>query len=226
MRLAPVFEQLLAGWKAQGWRLVSMRTLLDTLQPLALPRCEVGPGTVDGRSGTVLLQRDEFLADVDLGQTLRSAREREALRRSPGTVEASRTIPLDKSAASLQPFVRHAVRRGVRAARPLWWWRGSAFYPWAFALSALVLLVTLGKPDWLAPANRAWMKLAEILHRIVSPIALGIMFFGVLTPDGARDAPHRPRRDEAPIRPAGRPPTGSNAELRPGPIPSGLPNQF
>ena len=69
MRLAPVFEQLLAGWKAQGWTLVSMRTLLGTLQPLALPRCEIGPGTVDGRSGTVLVQREEFLADVDLGQT-------------------------------------------------------------------------------------------------------------------------------------------------------------
>ena len=68
MRLAPVFEQLLIGWKAQGWRLVSMHTLLGTLQPLALPRCEVGPGTVDGRSGTVLLQREEFLADVDLWQ--------------------------------------------------------------------------------------------------------------------------------------------------------------
>jgi peptidoglycan/xylan/chitin deacetylase (PgdA/CDA1 family) len=54
MRLAPVLEQLLAGWKAQGWRLVSMRTLLGTLQPLALPRCEVGPGTVEGRSGTLL----------------------------------------------------------------------------------------------------------------------------------------------------------------------------
>ena len=58
--------QDVVGWKAQGWRLVSMRTLLDTLQPLALPRCEVGPGTIEGRSGTLLLQRDEFLADVDL----------------------------------------------------------------------------------------------------------------------------------------------------------------
>jgi undecaprenyl phosphate-alpha-L-ara4FN deformylase len=66
MLLAAAFEQLLVGWKAQGWRLVSMRTLLDTLQPLALPRCEVGPGTIEGRSGTLLLQRDEFLADVDL----------------------------------------------------------------------------------------------------------------------------------------------------------------
>jgi undecaprenyl phosphate-alpha-L-ara4FN deformylase len=68
MRLAPAFEQLLVGWKAQGWRLVSMRTLLETLQPLALPRCEVGPGAIEGRSGTLLLQGDEFLADVDLAQ--------------------------------------------------------------------------------------------------------------------------------------------------------------
>jgi undecaprenyl phosphate-alpha-L-ara4FN deformylase len=61
MRLAPAFEQLLTGWKAQGWRLTSTRALLDTLQPLALPRCEVGPGVIDGRAGTLLVQGDEFL---------------------------------------------------------------------------------------------------------------------------------------------------------------------
>ena len=65
-RLAPVFEQLLAGWKAQGWRLVSTRTLYESVQALALPRCETGPGTVPGRSGTLLVQGPEFLADVDL----------------------------------------------------------------------------------------------------------------------------------------------------------------
>ena len=68
MRLAPVFEQLLAGWKAQGYTLVSMRGLYETLQALALPRCEVGPGTVAGRSGTVFCQGPEFLAEVDLAQ--------------------------------------------------------------------------------------------------------------------------------------------------------------
>ncbi len=66
MLLAPIFEQLLLGWKAQGWQLVPMRALLDTLQPLALPRCEVGLGEVPGRSGRLLVQRDEFLGDVDL----------------------------------------------------------------------------------------------------------------------------------------------------------------
>jgi peptidoglycan/xylan/chitin deacetylase (PgdA/CDA1 family) len=65
-RLAPVFEQLLTGWKAQGWRLVATRTLYESLHAMALPRCEVGLGEIPGRSGKVLLQGREFLADVDL----------------------------------------------------------------------------------------------------------------------------------------------------------------
>jgi hypothetical protein len=66
MRLAHAFEQLLDGWRAQGWSLGTTRALFETLQPMALPRCEVAPGTVEGRSGTLLLQRAEFLGDVDL----------------------------------------------------------------------------------------------------------------------------------------------------------------
>jgi len=66
MRLAGAFEQLLVGWKAQGWALGSTRMLFETLQPMALPRCNVGPGEVPGRAGTLLLQGPEFLGDVDL----------------------------------------------------------------------------------------------------------------------------------------------------------------
>ena len=105
-----------------------------------------------------------------------------------------------------------------------WWWRNNTFFPWAFGLSALILLVTLAKPDWLGPANRAWMKLAELLHRVVSPIALGIMFFCVLTPMAlvmrmtGRDAMKR-RFD-----PAAR--TYWLERDPPGPDPAGLPNQF
>jgi undecaprenyl phosphate-alpha-L-ara4FN deformylase len=68
MRLARAFEQLLAGWKAQGWKLGPTRALFDTLQPMALPRCEVGPGEVAGRSGMLLVQGCEFLGDVDLAR--------------------------------------------------------------------------------------------------------------------------------------------------------------
>jgi len=69
MRLAPAFEQLLIGWKAQGWQLGPVRTLYDTLQPMALPRCEVGLGAGDGRTGPLLVQGAEFLADVDLAHS-------------------------------------------------------------------------------------------------------------------------------------------------------------
>ena len=65
-RFAPVLDRLLTGWRAQGYTLVALREVLLRLQPLALPRCCVGPGTVPGRVGEVLLQGDEFLGDVDL----------------------------------------------------------------------------------------------------------------------------------------------------------------
>jgi len=66
LRLAHAFEQLIAGWQAQGWSLGTTRALYETLQPMALPRCEVAVGTVAGRSGTLLVQGGEFLGDVDL----------------------------------------------------------------------------------------------------------------------------------------------------------------
>lgn len=68
MRLAPALELLLAGWKSQGYRLSSMRRLYETVEPMALPRCEVGLDSVPGRSGTLLCQQREFLGDVDLAR--------------------------------------------------------------------------------------------------------------------------------------------------------------
>jgi peptidoglycan/xylan/chitin deacetylase (PgdA/CDA1 family) len=51
----PVLQQLLEGWQAQGYELVSMRQYLQTLKP-PLPRCEVKFGEVPGRSGTLAVQ--------------------------------------------------------------------------------------------------------------------------------------------------------------------------
>jgi undecaprenyl phosphate-alpha-L-ara4FN deformylase len=66
MLLAPVLEELIAGWKAQGWQVGPVRSLLESVEPLALPRCEVGAGTVPGRSGTLLVQGEEFLVGLPL----------------------------------------------------------------------------------------------------------------------------------------------------------------
>jgi hypothetical protein len=68
LRLASVFDQLVAGWKAQGWSVGPLRALYDAVEPMALPRCEVAAGVVPGRRAPVLLQGEEFLAGVDLAK--------------------------------------------------------------------------------------------------------------------------------------------------------------
>ena len=55
-RLQPVFERLLAGWQAQGYRLVSLATLYAALDEPRLPRCRVLQGEVPGRSGQLMTQ--------------------------------------------------------------------------------------------------------------------------------------------------------------------------
>ena len=61
MKLAPVFDRLLAGWSAQGYQLGSVRELVEKFDTRSLPRCEVLQGEVPGRSGTLLLQGNAFL---------------------------------------------------------------------------------------------------------------------------------------------------------------------
>ena len=56
MKLAPVFEHLLKGWRRQGYKLLSMGECLRKLDVTRLPRHAVTLGTVPGRSGTLALQ--------------------------------------------------------------------------------------------------------------------------------------------------------------------------
>ena len=62
-KLAAVFEQLVVGWSAQGYRLVRLRDLYEAIEPLALPRCETGWGSIPGRRHKLLVQQELFLAD-------------------------------------------------------------------------------------------------------------------------------------------------------------------
>lgn len=55
-KLMPMFERLLAGWKAQGYERVALGDLYRALEVARLPRCEVMQGTVPGRAGTLALQ--------------------------------------------------------------------------------------------------------------------------------------------------------------------------
>jgi peptidoglycan/xylan/chitin deacetylase (PgdA/CDA1 family) len=56
MKLLPVLERLISGWRAQGYRLVTLRQAFDSLQVGSLPVARIEAGAVPGRSGTLAVQ--------------------------------------------------------------------------------------------------------------------------------------------------------------------------
>ena len=49
-------------------------------------------------------------------------------------------------------------------------------------VSLSFLVATLVNPDLLLPLNRLWMRFGLLLGMIISPIVMGIIFFGLFTP--------------------------------------------
>ena len=61
LRYGETLEALLTGWREQGYDLVSLGQMAASLPP-NIPRCEMVRGTVPGRSGTLMLQGEDFLS--------------------------------------------------------------------------------------------------------------------------------------------------------------------
>jgi hypothetical protein len=55
---------------------------------------------------------------------------------------------------------------------------------WAGGIAAVFAIVAMAKPALLAGLNRLWIKLGILLGKVVSPIALAIVFYGVIAPIG------------------------------------------
>ena len=104
------------------------------------------------------------------------------------------------------------------------WWNAGHYVPF-LVLSVGVFSVGRLAPHWLTPLNRAWMRIGDLLNRIVSPIVLGIMYFILITPFGlimrafAKYDPMKRRFNQA---------TMSYWVKRtpPGPAPQSFPDQF
>ena len=95
---------------------------------------------------------------------------------------------------------------------------------WSFGVAGILAAIAAIKPALLARPNALWMKFGVFLGNVVGPIAVGILFFGVVTPLGVimrltgKD-PLRLRLNRG---------AGSYWILRepPGPPPKSLKNQF
>jgi len=53
---------------------------------------------------------------------------------------------------------------------------------WSLTLSFIFLTVVFLKQELLKPLNSAWIKLGEILGKIIAPIIMAVIFFFILTP--------------------------------------------
>ena len=106
------------------------------------------------------------------------------------------------------------IAGGDAGARLNGWWLGGG---------AVILTVALVRPGMLGPANRLWLNVGLLLHRVVNPVVMAAMFYIVLTPLAVvmrlagRDSMHRTFDRE----------TASYWIARePGPAPETMKNQF
>lgn len=63
-------------------------------------------------------------------------------------------------------------------------WYGSGWWPIWVGLAVVMLVLALAAPKVLAPFNWVWTKFGLLLHAIVSPTILGIVFYVCITPIG------------------------------------------
>ncbi len=58
------------------------------------------------------------------------------------------------------------------------------FKIWPFIIAIIFILLAVFSPNFLSPMNRMWTRVGLILHKIISPVIMAIMYYGIITPTG------------------------------------------
>jgi hypothetical protein len=53
---------------------------------------------------------------------------------------------------------------------------------WPWAIAAPLWLLALIRPSWLRGTYRAWMRFGLLASRLMTPLMLGIVYFGMISP--------------------------------------------
>ena len=72
------------------------------------------------------------------------------------------------------------------------WWHDGPSWRWTGGIAVLFLAATLLYPAALKPLNRLWLKFGLLLHKVVNPIVMALVFFGTVLPPhhaGLREGP-------------------------------------
>lgn len=96
--------------------------------------------------------------------------------------------------------------------------------PWALATAAAFGLVALAAPRLLAWPNRVWLRFGMLLHHVISPLALALVFYLAIMPTGLLMRLFR--KDLLRLRREPGATTYWITRTPPGPPPDSLKNQF
>ena len=55
---------------------------------------------------------------------------------------------------------------------------------WSLMVAAIFAVLALVRPQLLHLLNRVWLAFGRLLHRIMSPLVMGMLFFAAVTPTG------------------------------------------
>lgn len=75
-----------------------------------------------------------------------------------------------------------AIVFAIIAFWPLIW--GNNLRIWSAIIAAVFLFFAFVFPQALTPLNKVWTKFGLFLHKIVTPLVMGLVFFVVVTPIG------------------------------------------
>src|SRR5665647_856457 len=64
------------------------------------------------------------------------------------------------------------------------WWHSGHVWPWTGGLAAALLATSFLFPSALKPFNWIWFKFGMLLHAVVNPIVMGLLFFVAVWPTG------------------------------------------
>ena len=53
---------------------------------------------------------------------------------------------------------------------------------WALGVAGIILVIAMAAPKFLHSANRLWMRFGALLHRIVTPVVLALVFISTVVP--------------------------------------------
>jgi len=102
-------------------------------------------------------------------------------------------------------------------------WHHGRLWPWTSIAAVLFAAAAWLRPASLRVLNRSWMKLGLLMHKVVNPVVMALIFYGTILPTGlvmrlrGRDLLRLKREPKAETYWIARPP---------GPLPETMRDQF